>query len=66
MGDFDEQIAWLKKRRELALEDIAAIDDGRRIEINGADVTDKHRARAQEDADRFFALIAAYESQNTG
>ena len=64
MGKFDDQIAWCRERRAIALEDLKDFAAGQRQFRNDVDITNKLIDRAQQDIEQFNILIAAYERLN--
>jgi hypothetical protein len=65
MGKFDKEIAWLRERKAIAVEDLNDFKCGRRRQWSGPDgtveITQHLIDRAERDIDLFDRLIAAYE-----
>jgi hypothetical protein len=68
MGKFDKEIAWLRERKAIAVEDLNDFKRGRRRQWSGPDgiveITQHLIDCAERDIDLFDRLIAAYERHN--
>ena len=64
MGKFDKSIEWLEKRQADAKEAISDLLTGKKIELNGKDVTQQWMSKYQHIIAQCEQLISAYKSRN--
>jgi hypothetical protein len=64
MGKFDGSIKWLMDQIKSATDALGDLNAGRKIEMDGVDVSNELKADYKKRIDRYKELIRAYQKRD--
>jgi hypothetical protein len=64
MGKFDDSIKWLTDQIKSATDALGDLNAGRKIEIDGVDVSNELKVGYQKLIDRYKQLVRAYQKRD--